>query len=101
MNRIEELGNQENVATAEVTLESVPKYAVVVASKMKYEAKWIEKISPKVRVFLYHSDPSVNNDTYYVLNLGYEAAKYLKFIIDHYDSLEFESMIFLHGLFYS
>jgi len=103
INKKEEVG-ESSIGTAKVTLESLPKYAVVVASKLKSEPKWIQKISTKISVFLYHSDPSfINdepsfiNDEQYVPNLGYEAAKYLKFILDHYETLDFDSVLFLHG----
>ena len=78
---------------------TLPEYfslsGIVVASVTK-DLPFRHKLPGAYELFVYHSDSTRREDDGYVVNIGDEAGKYLKFVLDHYDDLP-DHMLFLHG----
>jgi len=76
------------------TLEAAAPRRIVVVAKYDEDTTWLQKLPSNFDVVVYQSRNS--SEPHFVRNLGNEAAKYLSYIVEHYDELP-DSVAFLQA----
>ena len=88
------------VHSFEIVVAAGARKAVVIANLKKYVSWAAEKANAiqdsGIEIYVYHSDNKHKADPHFVPNIGNEATKYLRFILNNFENLP-EHTLFLHG----
>lgn len=82
-------------------LESTSKPALVVARVVADgDSKWLDELVDSYHLCVYTADAPIDKESNYLqipANRGHEAMAYLTFLIDNYEQIPSEGVVFVHG----